>query len=312
MTGQKKTTKSQMKIWKEEGRFKELTAVLEHRGPEKEGPTFSLTTSEGRIITEEEAEELALSYYTSFYEENPEERLHASDACGRLLSEEEAAQRAIDIDGYKGVLNVSDSWDGEGFLLTESYGIATDEGIGEDFPDAVPHLKYHLNHINAGCKHQRELGWDGKKDIALSKDDVTEAQRAELMRHEQEKADARRERHVRDLEEEITNLTRLGRNLIRQVFEKNNLTVYESNEFNRQWKLKRGRLYDKAMKYLRLGAEEQHPVEEITSKVYTRCLGAPCPECGYCYGSAWVYEPIPQETLDWFESFQHHRIIYAE
>lgn len=28
-------------------------------------------------------------------------------------------------------------------------------------------------------------------------------------------------------------------------------------------------------------------------------LAKPCPECGYKYGSAWLYEPLPQDVIDW-------------
>jgi hypothetical protein len=32
-------------------------------------------------------------------------------------------------------------------------------------------------------------------------------------------------------------------------------------------------------------------------------LGEPCTECGYKLGSAWLYEPIPQEVIDFVTSF---------
>lgn len=28
-------------------------------------------------------------------------------------------------------------------------------------------------------------------------------------------------------------------------------------------------------------------------------LGHPCPTCGHCFGTAWLYEPLPKETLEW-------------
>lgn len=27
-----------------------------------------------------------------------------------------------------------------------------------------------------------------------------------------------------------------------------------------------------------------------------------CPYCGYSYGHSWLYEPLPQNVLDWFEA----------
>lgn len=31
-------------------------------------------------------------------------------------------------------------------------------------------------------------------------------------------------------------------------------------------------------------------------------LGKPCPTCGYRYGSAWLYEPVPEHVLTWLQT----------
>ena len=31
-------------------------------------------------------------------------------------------------------------------------------------------------------------------------------------------------------------------------------------------------------------------------------LSEPCPACGYRFGSAWLYEPVPEDVLEWLES----------
>lgn len=32
-------------------------------------------------------------------------------------------------------------------------------------------------------------------------------------------------------------------------------------------------------------------------------LGAPCPTCGYKYGSKWLYEPLPEEVVAFLQNF---------
>lgn len=31
-------------------------------------------------------------------------------------------------------------------------------------------------------------------------------------------------------------------------------------------------------------------------------LGKPCPACGYRYGSSWLFEPVPNEVIEWLFS----------
>lgn len=42
--------------------------------------------------------------------------------------------------------------------------------------------------------------------------------------------------------------------------------------------------------------------ENFRSKIFKNCLMAPCPECGYQYGSNWLFEPLPKHVIDWVES----------
>ena len=31
-------------------------------------------------------------------------------------------------------------------------------------------------------------------------------------------------------------------------------------------------------------------------------LSKPCPTCGYPYGSAWLYDPLPPDVIEWAKS----------
>ncbi|KKK83807.1 hypothetical protein LCGC14_2789720, partial [marine sediment metagenome] len=35
-------------------------------------------------------------------------------------------------------------------------------------------------------------------------------------------------------------------------------------------------------------------------------LSYPCPVCGYKYGSAWLYEPLPQDVIDFLLPLRNH------
>ena len=43
---------------------------------------------------------------------------------------------------------------------------------------------------------------------------------------------------------------------------------------------------------MRAGCEHQRKAKE-------KEVGTPCPTCGYKYGTAWLYEEVPQAVLDW-------------
>ena len=48
--------------------------------------------------------------------------------------------------------------------------------------------------------------------------------------------------------------------------------------------------------------QEEHP-EGVLSK--------PCPVCGYKYGSAWRFEEVPAEVIDWLKSLPDTKITPA-
>lgn len=45
------------------------------------------------------------------------------------------------------------------------------------------------------------------------------------------------------------------------------------------------------------------PLRSNVTYSFGRCwkdaVNVPCPECGYKYGTQWLYEPLPKEVIDW-------------
>ena len=35
-------------------------------------------------------------------------------------------------------------------------------------------------------------------------------------------------------------------------------------------------------------------------------IGQPCPSCGYKYGTAWLYEPLPSALVEWLSTRGEH------
>lgn len=135
--------------------------------------------------------------------------------------------------------------------------------------------KYHLNDMHPECEHQRKLGWNDSAleevnndeyilipDIRSRKDDIENAAMEALKTH-----------GVSSISEEdrkIINLPVLTRTP--EVCGKDFYRLYKAE------KVLRGHLsFEKDSRGL---------------------IGKPCPVCGYKYGHAWQYMPIPAEIIE--------------
>jgi hypothetical protein len=139
--------------------------------------------------------------------------------------------------------------------------------------------RWHLNDMRPGCEHQRE--WDTREKIQLVtyrlKDDTL------LEQH------AIRRNWTKRLERGATVLA----------------TEDELRIVAMPWEIKRGddRPAPEPDYYKEHGREtktagwvrpEEHP---------RGLLCKPCPTCGYKYGSAWKYEPLPADVVKFLEDF---------
>ena len=49
-------------------------------------------------------------------------------------------------------------------------------------------------------------------------------------------------------------------------------------------------------------SEFEHGDQPFSSAIFKDSLLAPCPECGYRYGSQWLRRELPAEVIAWVES----------
>jgi hypothetical protein len=125
------------------------------------GPELAISGAYGSIVTRKTAEKMALEYWVSFFEDEPSEIYEMGERFGKhFCNAKQAAKFVIATDGPLHWLDVEREVDGQVYL-TEGWGQCTDE-LEKWFPECVPYLKFHLNGMQSGCKHQRQnlRGWE--------------------------------------------------------------------------------------------------------------------------------------------------------
>lgn len=134
----------------EDGSWVEVTVRL-HDG------RLSITGAAGESVTPRQARKMALEYWTSFFEESPNERHAMNDRFNRnFRSAASAARFVIESDGEYHGLDVHCERDGK-VLLTHICGQIRDD-IAASFPEVVPYFKWHLNDMRSECQHQEARG----------------------------------------------------------------------------------------------------------------------------------------------------------
>ena len=118
---------------------------------------LSVCGTEGRIVLRARAKKMALEYWRSFFEDQPEEIMDMNKLCGtRFTSASGAAKYVLAQDGEFHGLDVHDETEDEVFI-TESCGQIRDE-LRAWFPELAELMVWHLNDMNAECEHQRARG----------------------------------------------------------------------------------------------------------------------------------------------------------
>lgn len=238
-----------------------------------------------------------------------------------------AADVVQEIDGPLHTLdiyrNVDEVW------IIRSCGQIRDE-LERFFPEHSWVYKYHLNDMRAGCEHQRELGWGRSFDVAITRQSITPAQRTALWKVY--RGEIERKAHEKDsdfcdwvstLKNPDSAKTFLAHSLGR-VPRNSESAILESVAYG-IWKSGLSDFLDPAHQYLRSTfstfvsrkhfedmaemlledwVSRKHEVWEPHSQIFTDSIGAPCPECGYRFGTEWKYEQLPDSVLKWFESLE--------
>ncbi len=255
---------------------------------------LSITGNEGKIVSRAKAKQLALDHWRSYFDDNKSEIMSMNEHFGkRFTSSTGAARFVLSTDGEFHGLNIFCT-DGDKIYLLESCGQIR-ESIAEWFPEVVPLLPWHLNDMKAGCEHQEVLGWGHGKVVALTSDTLTEAQRETLNMNDRFACEKKREKEFKERLALLKSDPGYRRRWLAQVF-KRHPTTDEFAALTREDVLN-------PLKYLKneqidlLHAEVEKAVtpDIFEAKIYKDSLCAPCPTCGYEYGTKWLKRELPPE-----------------
>ena len=134
---------------------------------------------------------------------------------------------------------------------------------------------YRLNVQHAECTHQRALGWPEKGKTPITQ--ITYYLRRSALAAQSKL----RDKALACLEAgETAQFTPEEKNLVNLAWER---TISDGTNPGPEYQ--ENKRITKTLAWLR---PEEHP---------EGLLNRPCPECGYKYGSAWLYLPIPKNTL---------------
>lgn len=130
--------------------------------------------------------------------------------------------------------------------------------------------RYHLNDMRPGCEHQRD--WENRQIVVTtwSLNSATSSEQRKIKADWEKRLAAGETVTATEEEKHLANLPYFVTGAVEPPTQ-----YYER--------------YKEETKYTGHTYPKEHP-EGFLCK--------PCPVCGYKYGSAWLYEPIPQDIID--------------
>lgn len=267
------------------------------------GLELSVTGGYGEIVSEASARKRALQNWESFFNDDKNAIHEMNRRCGfQCRTALGAAKKVIASDGKFHGLDVF-CQDGDRVFLLEGCGCIHDELL-DWFPEAKDLIPFHLNGMNAGCVHQRKLGWKHGKTIALSPDDLTEAQHKSLDALEAQRLkpliasaiDKRKKEILASKSEQVNLYKRAKQTDFCSVSDAE--TVYRSLTTTDQTMFFAERnLRKDLLAFIEKEVAQKIKPEPFAGALYKDCIGAPCPVCGYRYGSQWIYDELPEAIV---------------
>jgi hypothetical protein len=205
-----------------------------------------------------------------------------------------------------------------GAELYESGGQIREE-LAQWFPEVAGWFPWHLNHLNAGCQHQEALGWGHGRDVALDRATMTAAQVATLTARNEAAADHKREAARKRTLDAWTKERKSFHDFITRATGQAFISTTDFDDAE-AWRyglatghpVRRGALLVGGVRRAlveQLNGELDHLMREavpgaaVVSEVFRDSLMAPCPECGYAYGSAWLKRELPAAIRAEVEAF---------
>lgn len=289
-----------------------------------ESGRLSIVGDQGEIVPAAEARRMAREYWESYFDDDKNARHEMNERCGtNYRTSKSAAKYVVDTDGEYHGLDVDREENGKVWLLQSCGQIRED--LEKWFPEFSEFYKWHLNDMKAGCEHQEALGWGRGFDVALTANSATPKQLEVMTATAQAKADkAIDAEYKRVLGEMATSrnavisywqrlrestpkrFDHFGREVTGTTFE--NLSVDMCEAIQRVAKRQEpltpkfhfgDNLGNETRKFfadLRAYIAKDHLVT-VEPEIFKDSLCAPCPECGYKYGTRWLKREIPEDVL---------------
>jgi hypothetical protein len=255
---------------------------------------LSISGEEGRIMKPAAARKEAIEYWRSYFDDDPNAIIEMNKRCGkRFTSALSAAKYVVQVDGLD-----AHEFD-DGVYITESCGQITEE-IAKWFPEVKPLLPWHLNDMKPGCEHQDALGWGYGKTIALAAHALTEAQRLTIDGNAQAQASKKRQdEYLKRWNEILSNDLAAARAVkaAKGMETPNTVTISDIEDLRQAHWFPRRPMVKRAQEWLKGQIAKEIPVEVFDAAIYKDSLMAPCPVCGYEYGSQWLKRELPAEII---------------
>ena len=145
--------------------------------------------------------------------------------------------------------------------------------------------RWHLNDMRAGCEHQVGEAWDASRQVKIYEYKMG----ADLLKEQN--------RLKKNVEEKLL------AGAVVQLKEPQ-LSLYNKPYFVKYYNSAPPAGYEKY-------GEETKPVSSLYpmdsdtkwgDKHPLGILTKPCPVCGYKWGSSWLYEPLPEDVIEWLKN----------
>lgn len=146
--------------------------------------------------------------------------------------------------------------------------------------------RWHLNDMRPGCEHQRALGWTSCPGHY--------SKNPELIKQ------------IQQLEVEFTTTHNMKQDLdvLARYYPTGYMTTALYDKIQER-EAQYGRGYGVRRDFPKLTSDEDGVTYQCGNRLITEMpcgqpdrVGQPCPTCGYEYGSAWLYEPVPADVLE--------------
>lgn len=287
---------------------------------------LSITGMAGYWMRPAQAKKEAIEFWESFFAESKEEMGRMALEHGKRTPHT-AAKFVVNSDGdYHGldvVLGSAPDWKGtakndkrtaERVFTCHSCGQIREE-LDKWFPEMKKFYEWHLNDMKPACEHQEKLGWGHGRSVAMDVSSMTQVQRDTMSQIANEYATKRQTAFIMEKAKEIaaseqaaikwmssyeivdpiaTTLHEVAQvqAACMQIVKGSDIAPYVSYETKKKV---RTRLHAQAMK--------ECPPVSTDAWIFKDSIGAPCPECGYRYGTAWLYRELPKEVATWARAF---------